>query len=102
MQQIDPDYSIHATAGQLMALLAYRLADPLIPFDIETYARNINHFVRDFIGETFNYAGPKHRVMQKRIAISELDLAAKTFQDVAHRYADVTTSKEFLANATRV
>jgi N-acetylated-alpha-linked acidic dipeptidase len=103
MQQIDPEYSIHATAGQFITLLAYHLADDLlIPFDVETYARNVNYYVRDLIGETLNKGGSEYGRLQGQIAIPELDQAAKKLQQIAYDFADVTSTKEFLANATRV
>lgn len=102
MKQIDPDYSIHATAGQFITLLAYHIADdPLIPFDIETYARNMNYYVRDLIGETLNM-GPDYGRLQGLIAIPELDRAAKDLMQVAYQFTDITTGKDFLNNATRV
>ncbi|KAH7076920.1 vacuolar protein sorting-associated protein 70 [Paraphoma chrysanthemicola] len=103
MKQIDPDYSVHATAGQFITLLAYHLAnDLLIPFDIETYARNINYYVRDLIGETLNKGGSDYGRLQERIAIPELDQAAKKLQQISYDFADITNTKEFLANTTRV
>ncbi|KAH7087121.1 glutamate carboxypeptidase [Paraphoma chrysanthemicola] len=103
MQRIDPDYSIHATAGQFITLLAYHLADdPLIPFDVETFARNVNYYVRDLIGETTNKGGADYAHLQQQIAIPDLDQAAKRLQQIAHDFAVMTSSKAFLANATRV
>jgi N-acetylated-alpha-linked acidic dipeptidase len=99
---IDPDFSIHATAGQFVTLLAYRLAnDALIPFDISTYARNINYYVRDLIVETVNIA-PDYGPFQRQIAIAELDQAAKNFQQVAYRFSDTTDRKDFLGDAKKV
>ncbi|KAH8732769.1 N-acetylated-alpha-linked acidic dipeptidase 2 [Phaeosphaeriaceae sp. PMI808] len=100
--RIDPDFSIHATVGQFLSLLSYHIADdPLIPFDIVAYARNINYYVRDLIGETINM-DRDYGELQRKISVSTLDEAAKNFQQVAYRFEDVTSSKDFLANATRV
>lgn len=100
---IDPDFSIHATAGQFITLLAYRLVnDALIPFDIATWARNINYYVRDFVGETINVGGDDYGKLQRQIALMELDAAAKKLQQVAYAFQDITASEAFLKNATRV
>ncbi|KAH7379385.1 hypothetical protein DE146DRAFT_774283 [Phaeosphaeria sp. MPI-PUGE-AT-0046c] len=100
---IDPDFSIHAAAGQFATHLAYRLAnDPLIPFDIETYARNINYYVRDLVVETFNKWNSDYGRFQQLIAIEELDSAAKRLQKVASRFSEVTSGKDFLGDAKKV
>jgi N-acetylated-alpha-linked acidic dipeptidase len=99
---VDPDFSVHATAGQFVTLLAYHLADDkLIPFDMSTYARNVNYYVRDLVATTLNM-GPDYGPLQKQIAISELDTAAKEFREVADRFADTTSTEAFLGNATKV
>jgi len=100
---IDPDFGIHAAAGQFMTLLAYRLVnDALVPFDMVTWARNINYYVRDFVAETMSVGGDDYGVIQRQIAVSELDDAAKKLMQVAYRFEDVTTSYDFLKNATRI
>jgi N-acetylated-alpha-linked acidic dipeptidase len=99
---IDPEFSIHATAGQFITLLAYHLADDaLIPFDMDTYARNINYYVRDLVVETMNM-DPNYGVFQRQIAVPELDKAAKNFRQVAMRFSDRITQKSFLADAKKV
>lgn len=94
---IDPDFSIHAAAGEFVTLLAYHLADDaLLPFDIEAHARNLNYYVRDFVQETFNKGGDEYNKVQQQVAVEELVAAAKNFQKVANRFAEVTASREFL------
>lgn len=94
MKTVDPDYSIHATVGQFMTLLAYHLTDDsIIPFDISAYARNINYWVRDLISEVKNF-DPEYAHLQKQIAIPELDRAAKAFQKAADQFAKKTTSRD--------
>lgn len=100
---IDPDFSIHAAAGQFVTLLAYHLADdPLIPFDIETYARNVNYYVRDLVQETHNWGGEDVNNVQLQTAIEELVAAARKFQQVANHFSEVTAQQEFLGDATKV
>jgi N-acetylated-alpha-linked acidic dipeptidase len=99
---IDPNFSIHAAAGQFISLLAYHLADDaLVPFDMDTYARNINYYVRDLVVETMNM-GPDYGTLQRRIAIPELDSAAKNLRQVTRAFADITSQPQFMANATKV
>ncbi|KAF1839990.1 Zn-dependent exopeptidase [Cucurbitaria berberidis CBS 394.84] len=99
---IDPDFSIHATTGQYLALLAYHLAhDSLIPFDMDAYARNINYMVRDLISITPSI-DPDYEKIQQMINVSELDNAAKNFQRVAYDFVDLTSSKPFLDDSKRV
>jgi N-acetylated-alpha-linked acidic dipeptidase len=100
--QIDPDFTIHATTGQFIALLAYHLADDaLIPFDVDTFARNVNYYVRDLVAETLNM-GSDYGALQRKIAVAELDTAAKKFRQVTQDFADITSRKDFLANTTKV
>jgi N-acetylated-alpha-linked acidic dipeptidase len=100
--QIDPDFSIHAAAGQFITLLAYHLADdPLVPFDADTYARNVNYYIRDLVIETMNMR-PDYGVLQRQLAIPELDAAAKNFRKVAQAFAQLTSQPNFLADAKKV
>ncbi|KAF1944092.1 peptidase family M28 [Clathrospora elynae] len=99
---VDPDFSIHATVGQFITLLGYHLADDaLIPFDMETFARNVNYMVRDLVVETMRLDTDSGEI-QRRINITALDAAAKTFQTVTSNFAALTASKEFLDNECRV
>jgi N-acetylated-alpha-linked acidic dipeptidase len=99
---VDPDFSIHATVGRFMTLLAYHLADDaVIPFDMDTYARNINYYVRELVGETMQY-GVDYGAIQQQINITELDQAAKRFQQTATSFMDMLTQPSFLDNITRV
>ncbi|KAI4907366.1 hypothetical protein J4E90_009395 [Alternaria incomplexa] len=98
---IDPDFSIHATVGQFITLLAYHLADDaLIPFDVDAYARNINYWIRELVGETMGR--PDSGELQRQIKLNELAAAGRTFQQVASDFADQTAEKEFLGNGVRV
>jgi N-acetylated-alpha-linked acidic dipeptidase len=100
--RIDPDFSIHATAGQFITLLAYHLADDaLIPFDIDTYARNINYYVRDLVAETLTM-GTDYGALQRKIAVPDLDTAAKKFRTIAQSFAESTSQKDFLTDAKKV
>jgi N-acetylated-alpha-linked acidic dipeptidase len=99
---VDPDFSIHATVGRFITLLAYHLADDeVIPFDMDTYARNINYYVRELVGETTRY-GEDYGIIQRQINITELDQAAKRFQVTATSFADLLTTPFFLNNTTRL
>lgn len=99
---IDPDFSIHTSAGQYMTLLAYHLADDaLLPFDMDAYARNINYWVRDLVGMTLGI-DKDYGEIQRQLNISELDAAAKKFQRIALDFSDLTLSKPFLDDAERV
>lgn len=98
---IDPDFNIHATVGQFITLLAYHLADDaLIPFDMDTYARNINYWIRDLVGETMGR--PDSGELQRQIKLNELAAAGRTFQQTASDFADQTTEKAFLNDGGRV
>jgi N-acetylated-alpha-linked acidic dipeptidase len=98
---IDPDFSIHATVGQFIALLAYHLADDaLVPFDMDTYARNVNYWIRELVGETTRV--PNSGDVQRQIKLSDLAAAGRRFQQVASDFADRTAEKEFLGDDARV
>jgi N-acetylated-alpha-linked acidic dipeptidase len=98
---VDPDFSIHTTSGQFMALLAYHLADDaLLPFDMDAYARNLGYWTR---GLTDRISGmPNPGDVQKQIDLQTLDDSSKAFRDVADEFATKTGTNEFLANETRV
>jgi N-acetylated-alpha-linked acidic dipeptidase len=99
---VDPDFSIHATVGRFITLLAYHIADDVvIPFDMDTYARNINYYVRELVGETTRY-GEDYGIIQRQINITELAEAARRFQITATSFADMLTLPSFLNNTTRV
>ena len=98
---IDPDFEIHATVGRFIALLAYHLADDaIIPFDMDTYARNVNYWIRELVGETMGM--PDSGDVQRRIKLNELAAAGRRFQQVATDFADRTAEKKFLDDAMRV
>jgi N-acetylated-alpha-linked acidic dipeptidase len=99
---VDPDFSIHATVGRFITLLAYHIADDIVvPFDMDTYARNINYYVRELVGETTRY-GEDYGIIQRQINITELAEAARRFQITATSFADMLTLPSFLNNTTRV
>jgi N-acetylated-alpha-linked acidic dipeptidase len=99
---VDPDFSIHATVGRFVTLLAYHLADDvIIPFDMDTFARNINYYVRELVGETMQY-GDDYGTIQQQINITELDKTAKRFQQTATSFMDMLNQPSFLDNSTRV
>jgi N-acetylated-alpha-linked acidic dipeptidase len=99
---VDPDFSIHATVGRFITLLAYHIADDVvIPFDMDTYARNINYYVRELVGETTRY-GEDYGIIQRQINITELAEAARRFQITATSFADMLTLPSFLNSTTRV
>jgi len=98
---VDTDFSIHATVGQFITLLAYHLADDaLIPFDMDAYTRNINYWIRELVGETMGR--PDSGELQRQIKLNELAAAGRTFQQVASDFADRMAKKEFLGDVVRV
>ena len=99
---VDPDFSIHATVGRFMTLFAYHLADDvLIPFDMDTYARNINYYIRELVGETMRF-GDDYGNMQRQLNITQLDASAKRFQTVATSFMDLLLQDSFLQDEVRV
>ncbi|RYN56630.1 putative glutamate carboxypeptidase [Alternaria tenuissima] len=98
---VDPDFGIHATVGRFIALLAYHLADDaLIPFDMDTYARNINYWIRELVGETMGM--PDSGAVQRQIKMSDLASAGRRLRQVATEFTDRTGELSFLDDAARV
>ena len=98
---VDPDFGIHTTAGRFIALLAYHLADDaLIPFDMDTYARNINYWIRELVGETMGM--PDSGTVQRKIKMSELAAAGRRLRQIATDFTDRTSELSFLDDAARV
>ncbi|RYN90237.1 putative glutamate carboxypeptidase [Alternaria tenuissima] len=98
---VDPDFAIHATVGRFIALLAYHLADDaLIPFDMDTYARNINYWIRELVGETMGM--PDSGTVQRQIKMSELAAAGRRLRQVATDFTDRISDPSFLDNAARL
>jgi N-acetylated-alpha-linked acidic dipeptidase len=98
---IDPDFSIHATVGQFITLLAYHLADDaLVPFDMDAYVRNLNYWIRELVGETMGR--PDSGDLQRQIKLNELAAAGRKFQQVASDFAARTTEETFLRDEVRV
>ncbi|KAG9188839.1 N-acetylated-alpha-linked acidic dipeptidase [Alternaria panax] len=98
---VDPHFSIHATVGRFIALLAYHLADDaLVPFDMDAYARNINYWIRELVGETMEMEGSGD--VQRKIKINELVEAGRRFREVTAEFTDRTSEKSFLDDVVRV
>ncbi|CAN9321309.1 unnamed protein product [Alternaria alternata] len=98
---VDPDFAIHTTVGRFIALLAYHLADDaFIAFDMDTYARNINYWIRELVGETMGM--PDSGAVQRQIKMSELAAAGRRLLQVATDFTDRTGEPSFLDDAARV
>jgi N-acetylated-alpha-linked acidic dipeptidase len=98
---VDPDFGIHAAVGRFVALLAYHLADDaLIPFDMDTYARNVNYWIRELVGETLGM--PDRGDVQRSIQINQLGTAGRKFREVAIEFAERTSEETFLSDEARV
>jgi N-acetylated-alpha-linked acidic dipeptidase len=91
----DPDYSTHATCGQFLTLLVHRLAtEPLIPYSVYDFGRNINYLYRDI--------NPARKDTSREVAQS-LNEVLKAFQrlyQVTMRWDE--KRGEIERNATRV
>ncbi|KAL1794631.1 hypothetical protein ACET3X_006447 [Alternaria dauci] len=98
---VDPDFGIHATVGRFIALLAFHLADDtLIPFDMDTYARNINYWIRELVGETMGM--PDSAAVQRKVKINDLANVGRRLRQVATEFTDRASEPSFLDDAVRV
>jgi N-acetylated-alpha-linked acidic dipeptidase len=99
---VDPQFSLHATVGRFMTLLAYHLADDVVlGFDMDAFARNINYYIRELVGETMRF-GDDYGQIQRKLNISALDRAAKMFQHIATDFMDTIAQPSFLDDTARV
>ncbi|KAF2836477.1 N-acetylated-alpha-linked acidic dipeptidase [Patellaria atrata CBS 101060] len=97
----DPGFKIHKAVGQYITLLAYHLADdPLLPFDLDAYGRNLNYWARDVVGMTTGM--PNVGQVQQAINLTTLIDAARNFQRVANDFEELTRQPQFLNDATKV
>ncbi|KAF1836648.1 glutamate carboxypeptidase 2 [Decorospora gaudefroyi] len=95
---VDPHFELHATVGRFLTLMAYRLVDDaLIPFDMDTHARNVNYMVRDFVYEVMG-----QNEVQRAVKISELSAAGRTLRDVARAFQERVSQPRFLEDGGRV
>jgi N-acetylated-alpha-linked acidic dipeptidase len=99
---IDPNFTIHTTAGQFLALLTYHLADDLLlPFDIDAYSRNLGYAIRDMTLISSGMSNPQD--VQTKINLTALIDAQRTFDRVADTFVQITSSEGFAKNnQTRV
>lgn len=98
---IDPDFKIHTTAGQYIALLAYHLADDaLLPFDLDSYSRNLGYWTRDVTGTTTGMPNPGK--VQQDINLTTIVDSYKRFQDIATKWTKAASTPEFLNDAAKV
>ncbi|KAF2643201.1 glutamate carboxypeptidase 2 [Massarina eburnea CBS 473.64] len=99
---VDPDFSIHTTAGQFLALLTYHLADDaLIPYDTVALGKGLMDSVTQVTSLTINCCGDASRT-QKAVNLTQLVDAAHNFQSVAQNFATITSARDFQADDTKV
>lgn len=79
---VDPDYAYHATIARIWALLALSVADePLVPFDVRAYAREVNDYVTRLKSDI--EALPQE---QDTVDLSKLEKAAEGFTGYANDF----------------
>lgn len=99
---VDPTYAIHTTAGQYIALLAYHLADdPLLPYDLDAFGRNLDYWARDVTSLTISCCGSAGAT-QQAVNLTTLIDAFRRFKDVAKQYQKVTSTDAFLQDDAKV
>lgn len=77
----DPGFEYHRVMGQVWALLILELADrPVLPFDLEAYARSIKSYVEDLQ----KYSNRKNAAAG--FNLKSLDEAADTFVENARQF----------------
>lgn len=84
----DPTFEYHTVMGQVWALLLLEIADkPVLPFDMEDYARYIARYVQDLD----NYIQSKQQAadaVAKPLDLQSLHHLAAEFQKEAHDFHD--------------
>jgi Transferrin receptor-like dimerisation domain/Peptidase family M28/PA domain len=80
----DQGFRYHKVMGEIWALLILEIADePLLPFDMEAYARAVKKFVEDLK----NYVGAKAaQAGQPTLDLSALQIASEKFIEEAHSF----------------
>jgi Peptidase family M28/Transferrin receptor-like dimerisation domain/PA domain len=83
----DPTFGYHTVMGQVWALLLLEMADkPVLPFDMEDYARHVTRYVNDLDG----YVRAKEQTVNvpERLDLESLHNLAADFQEEAHTFHD--------------
>ncbi|CAN9351520.1 unnamed protein product [Alternaria alternata] len=88
------------TAFLQLGIGALDFDDALVPFDMDTHARNINYWIRELVGETMGM--PDSGAVQRQIKMSNLASAGRRLRQVATDFTDRTSEPSFLDDAARV
>ena len=89
----DPEWRYHKAMGEIWALLILELADkPVLPFDVEAYARAVSQYI-DGLGQYVEHkAGSKRADTPSDLDLTPLRQASDTFTEEAqffHRFDNV-------------
>jgi Peptidase family M28/Transferrin receptor-like dimerisation domain/PA domain len=83
----DPTFAHHTVLGQVWALLLFELADkPILPFDMEDYAKYVERYVSDL--EEYIRAKEKAAGVPNTLNLRGLHDAAAEFKTEAHTFHD--------------
>ena len=83
----DPNFEYHTIMGQVWALLLLEMADkPILPFDMEDYARYIKHYVSDL--EDYVRTKEKAGNVPNPLNLKSLYEGAADFETEAHIFHD--------------
>lgn len=97
----DKDFVSHVAVGQFITLFTYHLADdPLIPFDLNAFQKNLEYWVRDLVSLVNSFPDPAK--MQRDINFGKLAEAQDNFTVAALKFVDWTNQEGFSSNVTAV
>ncbi|KAF1993810.1 glutamate carboxypeptidase II [Amniculicola lignicola CBS 123094] len=100
---IDPDFKIHTTVASYLTLLTYQLAtSPIMPYDFDHFARNMDYNLREVVGELNRIYSTDIGGTQNYVGLTPYVDAVKNLQTIVKSFAAKISATGFADDSKRV